>query len=157
MRYPNTRYGNPTELRYYTQGLSAKQIAQQLKRSEKSVTEWLNGNRKIPFWVPELLRLRHMEADLRMRQMGFGEQKRRLGIVNGSVIDFPPPKNRANTQNPDDRTKLAFPSEIDLPTAQAPHRPSLPHSYSDDSQSLIEVNQGAQACSIRTRAFGTVS
>jgi hypothetical protein len=43
MRYPNTRYGNPTELRYYTQGLSAKQIAKQLKRSEKSVTEWLNG------------------------------------------------------------------------------------------------------------------
>lgn len=92
MRYPNTRYGNLTELRYYTQGLSAKQIAKQLKRSEKSVTEWLNGNRKIPFWVPELLRLRHMEADLRMRQMGFGERKRRLGIVNGSVIDFPPPK-----------------------------------------------------------------
>jgi transcriptional regulator with XRE-family HTH domain len=155
MRYPNTRYGNLNELLYYTQGLSVKDIAKQLKRSEKSVSEWLNGNRKIPFWVPELLRLRHLEADLRMRQMGFGEQKRRLGIVNGSVIDFPQPQNRANTQNPDDRTKLAFTLEIDLPTAQAPHRPSPPHSYSDDSQSLIEADQDAEAYSTHTRIFGT--
>ena len=79
MRYPNTRYGNPTELQYYMQGLSLKQIARQLKRSEKSVAEWLNGNRKIPFWVPELLRWRHMEADIRMRQMRFGDQKTEIG------------------------------------------------------------------------------
>lgn len=155
MRYPNTRYGNPTELLYYTQGLSVKDIAKQLKRSEKSVSEWLNGNRKIPFWVPELLRLRHLEADLRMRQMGFGEQKRRLGIVNGSVIDFPPPKSRANNQNPDDRTKLAFPLEIGLPTAQAPHHPSLPHSCNDGSQSSTEADQAAEACPVHTRTFGT--
>jgi hypothetical protein len=95
MRYPNTRYGNLTELRYYTQGLSAKQIAKQLKRSEKSVTEWLNGNRKIPFWVPELLRLRHMEADLRMRQMGFRDQKLKLGIVKDNVIHFHWPRDRS--------------------------------------------------------------
>jgi transcriptional regulator with XRE-family HTH domain len=48
MRYPNTRYGNPTELRYYAQGLSMPQIAKQLKRSEKTVTEWLTGKRKTP-------------------------------------------------------------------------------------------------------------
>lgn len=48
MRYPNTRYGNPTELRYYAQGLSIPQIAKQLKRSEKTVTEWLTGKRKTP-------------------------------------------------------------------------------------------------------------
>lgn len=155
MRYPNTRYGNPTELRYYTQGLSAKEIARQLKRSEKSVTEWLNGNRKIPFWVPELLRLRHMEADLRMRQMGFGEQKRRLGIVNGAVIDFPQPKNRVNTQIPDDCTKPVNLSGIGQPMAQAPHHPSLLHSCNDRSQNSTEADQAAEACPVHTRTFGT--
>lgn len=88
MRYPNTRYGNPTELRYYAQGLPIDQIAKQLKRSEKTVTEWLNGKRKTPFWVPELMRLRRMEIDLRMRQMGFREQKLKLGIVKNNVLHF---------------------------------------------------------------------
>lgn len=89
MRYPNTRYGNPEELRYYTQGLSIKVIAKDLKRSEKSVKAWLDGERKIPFWVPELLRLRHMERDLTMRQMGFGDQRLKLGLVSGTIINFP--------------------------------------------------------------------
>lgn len=157
MRYPNSRYGNPEELKYYSQGMSIRELARQLKRSEKSVKQWLSFEKKVPYWVPELLRLRHMEADLRMRQMGFGEQRLRLGIVNGSVIDFPPPKNRANTQNPDDRTKLAFPLGIGLPKAQAHHHPSLPHSCNDGSQNATGANQGAQACSTDTRTFGTVS
>lgn len=94
MRYPNTRYGNPTELQYYTQGLSAKEIARQLKRSEKTVVHWLNGSRKIPFWVPELLRLRRMELDLRMRQMGFSRQKLKLGIIKDNVVHFQQIKKR---------------------------------------------------------------
>lgn len=88
MRYPNTRYGNPEELRYYTQGMPIKHIARQLKRSERSIKDWLSGTKKIPFWVPELLRLRHMESDLRMRQMGFGDYKLKFGVVTGDVIDF---------------------------------------------------------------------
>jgi len=89
MRYPNTRYGNPEELRYYSQGLTVKIIAKKLKRSEKSINAWLNGNRKIPFWVPELLRLWHMERDLTMRQMGFGDQRLKLGLISGNIICFP--------------------------------------------------------------------
>lgn len=157
MRYPNTRYGNSTELLYYTQGLSVKDIAKQLKRSEKSVSEWLNGNRKIPFWVPELLRLRHLEADLRMRQMGFGEQKRRLGIVNGSVIDFPQPKNRVNMQNPDDCSKRANPSEIAQPKEQTPRHPPLLHSCNGGSQTAIGASQDAPYVAIHTKKRGTTA
>ena len=157
MRYPNSRYGNPEELKYYSQGMSIRELARQLKRSEKSVKQWLSFEKKVPYWVPELLRLRHMEADLRMRQMGFGEQRLRLGIVNGAVIDFPQPKNRVNMQNPDDRTKLALPLEIGLPRAQIPHHPSPLHSCNDDSQNLSEANQDAEACPAHTRTFGTVS
>ena len=34
MRYPNTRYGNPTEFQYFAQGQSPKDIAKRLRRSE---------------------------------------------------------------------------------------------------------------------------
>lgn len=70
MRYPNTRYGNPNEMLIYTRGLSVKDIAKMLKRSEKTVHSWLQGTNKVPFWVPELLRLRHEAHIERLRRMG---------------------------------------------------------------------------------------
>ncbi|MNR75996.1 hypothetical protein D3C72_66490 [compost metagenome] len=138
MRYPNTRYGNPTELLYYTQGLSVKDIAKQLKRSEKSVSEWLNGNRKIPFWVPELLRLRHMEADLKLRQMGFGDLRLQLGIVKGDVIDF----NHAGNDHSRERP---------------PRHLSPPHNCNLDNQTSTGADQAAVIGLDRTRKHGTTS
>lgn len=155
MRYPNSRYGNPEELKYYSQGMSIRELAKQLKRSEKSVKQWLSFEKKVPYWVPELLRLRHMEADLRMRQMGFGEQRLNLGIVKGTVIVFPMPKNRANRPNPDDCTKTVNPAETGQPKAQAPHHPSPPHSCTAGSQNAIATDQGVPACPVRTRTSGT--
>ena len=99
MRYPNTRYGNPEELKYYSQGLPIKILAKKLKRSEKSVTAWINGYRKIPFWVPELMRLWHMERDITMRQMGMGDLKRQLGLVSGNIIEFKQPRREHNENN----------------------------------------------------------
>lgn len=99
MRYPNTRYGNPEELKYYSQGMSIKELAKQLKRSEKSVKQWLSLEKKVPYWVPELLRLRHMEKDLVMRQMGFGEQRLKLGLVVGDVIQFTRDRSRSSLNN----------------------------------------------------------
>ena len=55
MRYPNTRYGCPGELEHYAQGRTIKQLAKHLKRSERTVKDWLEQRKKIPFWVPELL------------------------------------------------------------------------------------------------------
>lgn len=88
MRYPNTRYGNPEELRYYTEGMSIKEVAKRLKRSEKSVKQWLSFEKKVPYWVPELLRLWDLERGLILRQMGMGETRRKLGLVEGQVIQF---------------------------------------------------------------------
>jgi hypothetical protein len=116
MRYPNTRYGNPEELRYYSQGMSIKELAKQLKRSEKSIKQWLSFEKKVPYWVPELLRLRHMEKDLVMRQMGFGEQRLKLGIVRGDVIDFQLSKERSR----DKRTSaLRTASALPIPAEPA--------------------------------------
>lgn len=97
MRYPNLRYGNPNELRYYGQNMTLRELAKMLRRSERSVHDWLTEKRKVPWWVPELLRLRAMERAETMRQMGFKDyDKRRLGVVKSAVLlEFPEPARPA--------------------------------------------------------------
>lgn len=92
MRYPNLRYGNPTEMRYYAMGRSNADLARSLRRDERTVRDWLSGRQRVPWWVPEILRLRRMELDLRMRQMGMGALTPRLGVVGADVIALPQPK-----------------------------------------------------------------
>jgi hypothetical protein len=41
MRYPNTRYGHHSEFEFWMQGHSIQVIAKRLKRSERSVHDWL--------------------------------------------------------------------------------------------------------------------
>ncbi|MES2027444.1 MAG: hypothetical protein V4448_18000 [Pseudomonadota bacterium] len=93
MKYPNLRYGNPVEFEHYSLGVPLKELSKQLRRSEETIIAWRNGKAKIPFWVPELLRLRRMEHYQRMREMGLWEQRKKLGIVDhrGGVLPFKPP------------------------------------------------------------------
>jgi hypothetical protein len=64
MRYPNRRYGNPAEFQYYLmcQGDDYAAMARILRRDERTVRDWASGRRKMPWWVPELLRLKRDEA-----------------------------------------------------------------------------------------------
>ncbi len=91
MRYPNRRYGNPAEMAYYTMGVPVKVIARRMRRDERTIRDWLTGRAKVPWWVPEILRLQHLENDLRSRQMGMGALAPRLGVVGAEVITLAPP------------------------------------------------------------------
>lgn len=91
MRYPNLRYGNPTEMAFYAMGVPLPTLAKRLRRDERTVRDWLSARTRVPWWVPEILRLQHMEADLRHRQMGMGALAPRLGVVAGDVIALPTP------------------------------------------------------------------
>jgi hypothetical protein len=73
MRYPNLRYGNPAEFAYYvrTGGDDIAAVARTLRRDERTIKDWLSGRQRIPFWVPELLRLRRFEADAWRRRNGY--------------------------------------------------------------------------------------
>jgi hypothetical protein len=89
MKYPNLRYGNPLELQHYAQGIKTKELAKRLRRSERSVKDWLEGKKEIPFWVPELLRLQHMEYCQRAYQMNMQPVRKKLGLVYAdNVIKF---------------------------------------------------------------------
>lgn len=98
MRYPNLRYGDRAVLNYYTMGVPLAAVARRLRRDERTVRDWMNGKRKVPWWVGEILRLQHMEADLRHRQMGMGPLKARLGVVSGEVIALAPPTDEKKPQ-----------------------------------------------------------
>jgi hypothetical protein len=100
MKYPTRRYANPNEFKAYAIGKSVQDLARQLRRSERSITNWLSGNHKIPWYAPELLRLQQLENNLILQQMGI---KKPLGIVNtsGQVVPFARktmPTLPANTQ-----------------------------------------------------------
>ncbi|MEN3275986.1 MAG: hypothetical protein V7631_1776 [Massilia sp.] len=106
MRYPNLRYGNPTEMAYYAMGVPLPDLARRLRRDERTVRDWLSGRTRVPWWVPEILRLKHMEADLRHRQMGMGALAPRLGIVGADVVALPTP----DAKKPQDGLRLVDPA-----------------------------------------------
>lgn len=98
MRYPNRRYGDPAQVAYYAMGMSEADLARVLRRSQRCVHDWLTGRTKVPWWVPELLRLRHMEYSERLRQMNMVPVMRRFGIVSGNVIEFRQPAEKLPPQ-----------------------------------------------------------
>jgi hypothetical protein len=88
VRYPNLRYGNPTEFAYYAMGVPLHDLARRLRRDERTVRDWLTGRTRVPWWVPEMMRLKRLEADLRHRQMGMGPLVAKLGLATGDVISL---------------------------------------------------------------------
>lgn len=70
MYHPNRRYGNPAALRALTAGLSIKEVARLLHRHPRTVKDWITERRPMPYWVAELLELRHQAALASLRQMG---------------------------------------------------------------------------------------
>jgi hypothetical protein len=87
MRYPNRRYGDPTAMAHYAlwYGGTAS-LAKSLKRSERTVRDWLSGAAKVPWWVPEIMRLQKMEHDRMVYQMTGRQVAARLGMVNECTI-----------------------------------------------------------------------
>lgn len=89
MRYPNQRYGDIDHFNYYMQGRKIKDVAKQLKRDERTIRNWLSGAQKIPWWVPELMRLQRIETYNSLKYMGLKPRLAKLGLVGGQVVDFP--------------------------------------------------------------------
>lgn len=102
MKYPNLRYGNPAELAFHVRGARPADVARRLRRSERTIRNWLTGAQRVPWWVPEIIRLQNMEHAERLRQMNAGPVRARLGLVSGDVLSFPVPQlvTAPDTQKP---------------------------------------------------------
>lgn len=103
MKSPTRRYGNPEEFRYYTQGMTIPEIAQALYRDERSVRDWLSGARKMPFWVPELLRLRSEALFAQLHRDGIRVSRAALQTVGAPVVSVADRIERAARQTSADR------------------------------------------------------
>ncbi|MTV36287.1 hypothetical protein [Duganella radicis] len=118
MRYPNLRYGSPSELAYYitTDHGTVRDVARRLRRDERTVKDWASGKTRVPWWVPEIMRLQRMESDQQLRQMGIRPQ-RGLGVVtHEGQLELRRPAEKKTPQitdlrrdefNPVDRVMLA--------------------------------------------------
>jgi hypothetical protein len=115
VRFPNLRYGNPAELAAYVQGIPMPVLARRLRRSERSIRNWLDGRQRVPWWVPEILRLQNLEHRERMRQMGMGPLRAQLGLVSAEVVDI----RRAPGQ-----PSLIEPQSAQSAAAAGPDRPA---------------------------------
>lgn len=77
MKYPNQRYGNPEALRHWMLhfgGITG--TAKYLKRTTRTLANWLSYRERMPWWVPEILRLKAFEHAEQMRHMGILRQMR---------------------------------------------------------------------------------
>ncbi|MFZ4878430.1 hypothetical protein ACL9RI_25370 [Janthinobacterium sp. Mn2066] len=69
-------------------GIPLKDLARILRRDERTVSDWLRAKKRVPWWVPEYMRLRQMEqADIR-RQMNMTAMDTKMGLVRGEVIEL---------------------------------------------------------------------
>lgn len=99
MRFPNLRYGNPTEFAYYAMGRTHAELARALRRDERTIRDWLTGRAKVPWWVPEIMRLKRLEAEQIHRQMFWAlEEKPRLAklgvVTTDAVLELREPKKK---------------------------------------------------------------
>jgi hypothetical protein len=114
MQYPNRRYGNPTAMAHYAIWYGDRHghysnLAKALKRSERTVKDWMTGAAKVPWWVPEIMRLQQMEHNAMVHQITGRKVLARLGVATpaGVLVDagarfrpehaFPSPVTESNT------------------------------------------------------------
>ena len=82
-------YASYHEFQFQCQGRPTWAIAQMTRRSVRTIERYLSGTQKIPWWIPEILRLQDQEYFDRTRQQGFNPIRKKLGIVTGELIEFP--------------------------------------------------------------------
>jgi hypothetical protein len=69
-------------------GRPLSDLARQLRRDERTIRDWLSGRAKVPWWVPEIMRLKKFEADIIYRQMFWAVPDKpsvhQLGVVDAA-------------------------------------------------------------------------
>lgn len=94
-------------------------LAKALRRSERTVRDWLSGAAKVPWWVPEIMRLQVMEHNQMVYQITGRQVAARLGAVSdGQVIDA---GARFRPEQPLPATAAPAPQDADQ-AADAPRR-----------------------------------
>jgi hypothetical protein len=73
---------SPREFAYYAAQYPMRHLKQMLNRSERTISDWLNGNKVIPPWAIAVLRLQQLEHELRLDQMGHKRVHDELEVID---------------------------------------------------------------------------
>lgn len=89
MKSHDHKWGHLGELELYAHA-PEDMLARTLRVTVKTLRAWRSGSSPVPWWVPELLRLRAWQRDADMRAMGY----RRLGIAGTATVYTLPARPR---------------------------------------------------------------
>ncbi|WP_175537203.1 hypothetical protein [Ralstonia sp. NFACC01] len=89
MKSHDHKWGHLGELELYAHAPEVM-LARTLRVTVKTLRAWRSGSSPVPWWVPELLRLRAWQRDADMRAMGY----RRLGIAGTATVYTLPARPR---------------------------------------------------------------
>lgn len=84
MKNKMKRWANPAEFEAYSRGIPVKTLAKVLQRTPRTINDWQTGARPIPAWAAELLRLRIVEQQMQLRQLGIAQLEARQQKRKGS-------------------------------------------------------------------------
>jgi hypothetical protein len=73
---------SPREFAYYAARYPMRQLKQILNRSERTIRDWLAGNKVIPPWAVAVLRLQALEYELRLDQMGYERPQHEIEVID---------------------------------------------------------------------------
>lgn len=71
------RWANPSEFDYWAKVYSTRELARRLRRTQRTIRDWLSGKRPIPAWAIEVLRLHELEAEAYRQRLYYPLHKRR--------------------------------------------------------------------------------
>jgi hypothetical protein len=73
---------SPREFAYYAARYPMRHLKQMLNRSERTIRDWLAGNKVIPPWAVAVLRLQALEYELRLDHMGYERPQYELEVID---------------------------------------------------------------------------
>lgn len=69
MQDPSKRWANPAEFDYWAKVYTVKILSKKLKRTPRTIRDWLRGARPIPAWTVAVLRLSELDAEAYRRSL----------------------------------------------------------------------------------------
>ena len=99
MQDPSKRWANPAEFDYWAKVYTVKVLSKKLKRTPRTIRDWLRGARPIPAWTVAVLRLSELDAEAYRRSLYPMHKRRQLPLtLPDDPNGYPPAHDPAQSQ-----------------------------------------------------------
>jgi hypothetical protein len=143
---------SPREFAYYAARYPMRHLKQILNRSERTIRDWLAGNKVIPPWAVAVLRLQALEYELRLDQMGYERPQHELEVIDPRQA---PAANDTRYEEPaatQPHASTARPRQA--PAARTPATGSAAHRYVAQRQTGFSTRPPDRRSECHRPAYG---